>query len=121
MAKYQIWDRTTNIQTPTILLTPEQFAERYAWVNAEGAIPVISVGVINGASIGELNNMRLQRERLGAIFADGLTNEELLEAIEAFDDAQASATTDTVSDETRIADALEDMVVLQEVAAMSAE
>lgn len=115
MARYQIWDRKTNIQTPTISLTPEQFAERYAWVNAEGAIPVISVGVINGASIGELNSMKLQRERLGAIFAEGLTNEELLEAIEAWDETQATRTTE-VSDATRTADALEDLVLLQELA-----
>lgn len=115
MAKYQIWDRKTDIQTPTMRLTPEQFMERYAWTANENAIPVISTGIINGAVLKELNNMKAGCERQGASFAEGLTNEELLEAIEAWEYAQSAPITE-VSDATRTADALEDLVLLQELA-----
>lgn len=125
MARYAIWNKEDNIFTPSgEMFTPEQWITRYQWINANGAVPVISGELpFNGALIGELNNMKARCEREGAVFADGLSNEELLAAIEAFEDEINTPATEetTISDATRTADALEDLVLLQELAMETAE
>ena len=119
MARYAIWNKKTDVVTPIgEVLKAEQWFNRYPWIAIETAVPVVASGFFNGGFCGELSQMKAICEAQGAIFEDGLTAEKLLEAIEAWEDALAYASTGVVSDETRIADALEDMVVLQEVAAL---
>ena len=118
LKRYAIWDKKTNVITPIgEVLTPEQWTNRYPWIKVDGLVPVVAAGVFNGGLIDELSQLKARCEAMGAEFADGLTNEELLEAIEAFEDS-LNAPNATVSDQTRIANALEDMVVLQEIASM---
>ena len=112
MSKYQIWDKESNIYTPVgETLTPEQWISRYGWIANPVAIPVIAGGVINGAFIGELNEMKILYERMGAVFTDGISNEELLAEIEAFED-ELNKPTNEISTEERIAAALEAQVML---------
>ena len=119
MARYSIWNKKTDVVTPIgEVLKAEQWCNRYPWIAIETAVPVVASGFFNGGFCGELSQMKSICEAQGAIFEDGLTTEELLAAIEAWEDALAYASTGTVSDETRIADALEDMVVLQEIATL---
>jgi hypothetical protein len=119
MARYVIWNKETDVVTPIgEVLKPEQWKNRYPFTALEKAVPVVADGFFNGGFCGELSQMKANCEKQGAIFDDGLTAEELLAAIEAWEDALAIASTGFVSDETRMADALEDMVVLQEIAAL---
>ena len=59
--------------------------------------------------------MKMIAESNGVVFEDGLTNEEILAIIEEFEDAQNVPAEETISDATRTADALEDLVLLQEL------
>lgn len=90
--KYQIWDKTSNIYTPSgKMFTPAEWIEMYGWINMPGAVPVISTGRINGKFSGELHEMKEMYEGRGCIFTEDMTNEQVLEAMEAFDEAQAEA------------------------------
>ncbi len=113
-SKLQIWDKVSPIFTPSgEMFTAEQWIEMYKWANIPGAIPVISVGPINGGEMSELSVLKANAVSMGATFADNLTSEELLDAIVAFHDEANAAAANAVSDQTRIADALEDMNELQ--------
>lgn len=107
MAKYQIWDRESNVYTPVgENLTPEMWISRYGWIANPAAVPVVADGIINGAFCGELSEMKKVYERMGAVFTEGISNEELLNEIEAFEDAMNAPTT-TPTPEERQATALE--------------
>lgn len=113
-SKLQIWDKTSPIYTPSgESFTAEQWIDMYKWVNIPGAVPVISVGPINGGEMSELSVLKASAISMGATFANNLTSEQLLDAIVAFYDEQNAAAANAVSDQTRIADALEDMNELQ--------
>lgn len=115
MRRYAIWNKETPIITPIgEVLSPEQWMDRYPWIRIEGMVPVVATGAFNGGLIAELSQLKTMYEAQGANFADGLDNEELLEAIEAWEDL-ANIQVETVSDATRTADALEDLVLLQEL------
>ena len=112
MAKYQIWDKQSNVFTPIgENLTPEMWIARYGWIANPVAVPVIADGVINGAFIGELSEMKKAYERMGAVFTEGISNEELLAEIEAFEDSMNAPRTE-ISTEERIAAALEAQVMM---------
>lgn len=108
MAKrYAIWNKTTDIYTPVgEKLSPQQWIARYGWINAPGAVPVVSAGLINGGFSGELGQMKAMCEQAGATFDEGLSDEQLLDAIEAWENAQGAPSTEASAEE-RIAAALE--------------
>lgn len=107
MSRYVIWNKQDLIYTPAgEMLTPEQWIERYSWINHPLAVPIISGGLINGAFCGELSQMRDMYERAGADFSACTSNEEILASIEDFEDKVNNAS-DEPSAEERIAAALE--------------
>ena len=114
--RYAIWDRKSNIYTPAgEELTPTNWLERYAFLRIPTAVPVVSAGLFNGGFCGELGEMKRIYTNMGATFEDDLTNEELLEAIEAFEDslkASANEQSNEISDTERIAAALEAQVMM---------
>lgn len=109
MAKrYAIWDKVSDIYTPIgEKLTAEEWIARYGWINAAGAVPVVAAGLINGALIDELGQMKTRCEQMGATFDEGLSNEELLDAIEEFEDTPRPTVEAEPTAEERIAAALE--------------
>lgn len=114
MARYKIWDKTSNVVTPIgEVLTAEQWIQRYPI--AAQLTTVVADGDINGGFFGVLSQMRRMAEDAGADFSEATTDEQVLQVIEDFEDAQAEAAKNIVTDETRTADALEDLVVLQEL------
>ena len=112
MAKrYSIWDKQTNVITPVgEVLTPEEWIARYPVAGLESVTIVGSAGEINGGLFATLSQMKLRCEQAGATFDEGLSDQQLLDAIEAFEDEQAAkaaaAAAEPTSDE-RIAAALE--------------
>ena len=98
MAKYVVWNKTDNIYTPVgECLTPDEWIGRYGWINNPAAVPVVAGGLINGAFSGELSQMVDIYTKQGADFSFCTTNEEILAAIEDFEDNPPVS--DTVSSE----------------------
>lgn len=112
MARYQIWNKTDKIYTPVgEEFTPEIWMSRYSWIRIPGVVPVVAAGPINGAFIGILSDMKAMAERQGATFTPGISDEELLAEIEAFEDSLNAPSTTPSTDE-RIAAALEAQVMM---------
>ena len=101
MAKYQIWNRTDDIITPSgAVFTPEQWMEKHPFTKIEKIKVVISGEVINGALLMEFTGMVKRAEKNGCDFSDCVLDQEYLDRIEAFEiemetkakaDAQAKA------------------------------
>lgn len=112
MKRYQIWNKKTNIYTPSgEEFTPEEWMDRYKWIKNPAAIPVISHGMLNGSFIGELSQMKEMYEAEGAVFGDE-SGEELLRAFEKFEDDMNMKFANNVTAEERIAAALEAQVMM---------
>ena len=108
-SRYAIWNKTDNVITPIgEVLSPAQWIERYPMASTLDI--VVGGGTINGAYCMEYKSFVDMYEKMGCDFSECTTQQDYLDAIEAFEDAQNQPS--GVSDETRIADALEDLVVL---------
>lgn len=111
MPRYKIWDKTENIYTPSgEEFTPEQWLDRYKWAKRDGVKMVVSGELINGAFCGEFETMKHRAEKMGVTFTDGMTDEEVLAAIEEFEKNPPGA--DQPSIEERTAAALEAQVLM---------
>ena len=88
--RYQLWDKESQVITPIgEVLTAGQWMERYP---AAAAIPyVLAAGEVNGAFCTPLGQMK-------QICAQQGSDQEVLDAIEAFEDAQ-NAPGEAVSNE----------------------
>ena len=107
MRKYALWNKQDTVYTPSgELFTAEEWLNRYSWASLPNAKPVISGGVINGAFMGELNEMISIYEKSGADFSGCETDDQVLAAIEDFED-KMNASDPPPSAEERIAAALE--------------
>jgi len=114
LKRYDIWDKTSDVVTPVgEVLTAEQWIERYPI--AALITTVCGQKPINGSFFGVLGQMVSMYEQQGADFSNAKTDIEKLEVIEAFEDARNEEAKNSVSEETRTADALEDLVVLTEL------
>lgn len=108
MARYQIWDKKSNIITPVgNVFTPEKWIEKHPMAGITGIKFVISGGVINGGFAGELSSMVEHYKKEGCDFSACTLDQEFLDAIEAFEDARNAEAANTVSTEERTAAALE--------------
>ena len=113
--KYCIWDKISNVYTPSgNMYTAEEWINKYKWINIPGMVPVMSAGNINGAMIADLASMKKNAIAQGCTFTDGMTDEQVLEAIEAWENqkseeakAAAQEAANTPTTEERIAAALE--------------
>ena len=113
MSRYQIWDKQSDVITPIgEVLTPAQWLERYPMGNRLDLI--LSGTAINGAVCMEYTSTVEMYRSMGCDFTGCITKQDHLDAIEAFEDAQNTPPEpdDSIPDQTRIADALEDLVVL---------
>lgn len=104
MAKYAIWNKQDDIYTPGgSKKTAQQWMAQYGWLENPATIPVISGGIINGALLDELHQMKDRYSKQGCVFTDDMTDEEALSAIEAFeveqDAAQAAAAAEAAAAE----------------------
>lgn len=92
MERYQIWDGKSDIYTPSgEKNTPEQWKAKYPWVQIPGAKMIITAGLINGGAAMEFEATKDTYQRMGANITDSMTDEEVLAAIEAFEDNPPSA------------------------------
>jgi hypothetical protein len=99
MKRYAIWNKVDPILTPVgEVFTAEKWIERYPIAGVASITVECAAGEINGGFFGTLGQMKQMCEAQGADFSACTTNEEILEAIEAFEDAQ-NAPSDKVSNE----------------------
>ena len=123
MKRYAIWNKKDPIITPIgEVLNAQQWIDRYPVAGLETITVVCSAGEINGGFFGTLGQMKQMYEAQGADFSACTTNEEILEAIEAWEDYVPEVSTEPTAEE-RTAAALEAIAsgqTTENVAAMDA-
>lgn len=104
--KYQLWDKTSDLYTPSgKRFTAQQYIDEYAGWAANPAVKcVISQGPINCGVFMEFGAMVQSYVHQGMEIPEGATDGEILDLIEAWEDRVIEA---PVSAEERIAAALE--------------
>lgn len=111
--RYQIWNGTDSIITPSgAQFTAQEWADRYPWVKLPGGKMIITAGLINGGAAMEYQATVEHYRKAGAAITGGMTEDEVLAAIEAFEDNPPGA--NEPGPEERIAAALEAQVMLSE-------
>jgi len=91
--RYKIWDKQEPIYTPVgEMFTAEQWMNRWPWAKLPNSKCVISAGTINGGVMMEFNSLVENYRRRGCqIDPTTMTDEEILQAIEAFEDTPPQA------------------------------
>lgn len=107
MKRYAIWNKQDQVITPVgEVLSAAQWIARYPVAGIASIKVVCAAGEINGAFFGTLGQMKLNYENMGADFSACVTDEDVLQAIEDFEDAANARSTEPSTDE-RTAAALE--------------
>lgn len=107
--RYAIWDKQSQIITPSgEVFTAEEWKARYPVARLDNITIICSAGEINGGFFGTLGQMKKMCEDRGADFSSCKNDQEVLDAIEAWEESQSSNVTEPAPDsEERIAAALE--------------
>ena len=107
MGRYAIWDKESEVITPIgELLTAEEWKERYPVARSEKVKVVCAGGEINGAFFSTLGQMVEMYGAMGCDFSECVTDQDKLNAIEAFEDLRNTPSTEPTAEE-RIAAAME--------------
>ena len=113
MAKYKIWDKTSDIYTLGIdsrtgknHYTADEYMSIFApWAKMDSVKIVVGGGVVNGTVFMEFDSMKEFYENQGCDFSACTTDEEVLKAIEEWE--KNPPVDDTPTTDERIAAALE--------------
>jgi hypothetical protein len=119
MRRYQIWDKQSDLYTPGVdpatgkqkWAAEEYIAAHAQWAAHPAAKVIITTGIINCGVFMEFGATVEHYKRAGAAIEDGMTDDEVLAAIEEFEDRPPPDT--GPSYEERIAAALEFNNILQ--------
>ena len=110
--RYQIWNKTDNVITPIgEVLTPEQWILRYPIAGVEGVKIIIGGGVINGTVMFEYTSTVERFERMGCDFSNCKTERDVLDAMEAFEDAMGNASAPETGSNTEATDVWDEMAL----------
>ena len=84
--RYQIWDKKTDVFTPSgHKFTAAEWLAKYPWANLPGVKMIITSGTINGGAAMEFQATVDRYAEMGADFSNCTTDEEYLSAIEDFE------------------------------------
>lgn len=109
--RYQIWDKKSNVFTPSgNMFTPEQWIQQFRWAAQDGVKMIITTGAINGGVAMEFESTKERYKQMGASITEEMSDEEVLLAIEEFEDNPPTSGVPSV--EERTAAALEAQVLL---------
>lgn len=104
MSKYAIWNKVDPILTPVgSVFTAEQWIQKHPVAGLETITVVCAGGEINGAFFGTLGSMVEMYERQGCDFSACTTDQEKLDAIEAFEDAINTLSAEPTAEERQAA------------------
>ena len=107
MARYVIWDKTSNVYTPSgRKFTAQEWINQYPIAELESVKVVCAGGELNGAFFGILSEMVTTYQKAGCDFSGRETDQQYLDAIEAFEDEMNKPSTEPTAEE-RTATALE--------------
>lgn len=123
MSRYAIWNKKDPIITPIgEVLTAEQWISRYPVAGLDHIKVVCAGGETNGAFFGTLGQMVQMYEAQGADFSACETDQDKLDAIEAFEDAMNAPSTEPTPEERQAAalEALADGQTTENAAAVNA-
>lgn len=85
--RYQIWNKTDDIITPSgAQFTAMEWANKYPWAKIPGVKMVITAPPINGGVAMEFEAFKAAYTRQGVKITDMMTDDEVLAAIEEFED-----------------------------------
>ena len=111
LKKYAIWNKQDEVLTPDgRVWTAQQWIDKFPSAGLSRITVVCAAGEINGGFFGTLGQMKQMYEAQGCDFSACTTNEEILQAIEDFEDAM-NAPSDAPTTDERIAAALEYQVM----------
>lgn len=100
MSKYAIWNKIDPIITPVgEVLTAEQWVERYPVAGFDSVKVVCGGGEINGAFFGTLGQMVQDYSDIGVDFSGCETDQDKLDAIEAYEKAMSAPSTQVSNEE----------------------
>lgn len=86
MARYQIWNGIDSITTMDGReFTAEEWANEYPWAKEPGAKMIITTWLINGSAAMEYEATKKYYRELGAFINDTMTDREVLDSIEEFE------------------------------------
>ncbi len=86
MSHYQIWNKTDDIITPSgKQFTATEWANMYPWAKIQGVKMIITTPPINGGCAMEFEAYKESFIRRGANITDAMTDDEVLAAIEDFE------------------------------------
>ena len=87
MGKYYVlWNKVSDVLTPDgKRFTADEWMDLFQWIKEDGAVPVVSSGLINGSFIGNLPDMVLLFDHAGKDFSDAKTNDDLIDLIELYE------------------------------------
>ena len=104
MKRYQIWNGTDSIITPSgAQFTAQEWGDKFPWVRAPGAKMVITAGPINGGCAEYFDAFVDLRKRQGVPITDSMTDEEILDAIQEWEDNPPVSNEPTVEERTAAA------------------
>jgi hypothetical protein len=92
MARYKIWDKQETIytiapdKTGKGAFTPEEWIAKWPWAGIPGVKTIIGGGAVNGTVCMQFDMMVEAYKKRGAAIIDGMSDEEILAAIEEFED-----------------------------------
>ncbi len=100
MSRYAIWNKRDTILTPIgEVLTAEQWIARYPIAGVESIKVVCGGGEINGNFFGTLGSMVETYSKEGCDFSNCVTDQDKLDAIEAFEDLMNSPSGEPTAEE----------------------
>jgi hypothetical protein len=117
MQAYKIWNKTDTIYTIApdkngkAAFTPEEWTVKHPWAAIPGVKAIIGGGPINGAVMMEFEKTKETYKAMGAAITDGMSDDEVLEAIEYFEKNPPEA---PPSPEERMAAAMEYQAAMTE-------
>ena len=104
MKRYQIWNGTDSIITPSgAQFTAQEWGDKFPWLRAPGARMIITTPPINGGCAEYFDAFVDLRRRQGAAITDGMTDQEILAAIEDWEDNPPVSNEPTVEERTAAA------------------
>lgn len=114
MAKYVIWDKTSQVITPVgEVFTAQQWADRYPMSKIDGIDLVVSgESAVNGAFCNEYSSFVAIYKDQGCDFTGCETRQDHLDRIEQYENEQREAGQNYVSPEERMAAAQEAQVLI---------
>ncbi|MDR1310824.1 MAG: hypothetical protein LBK01_02960 [Burkholderiaceae bacterium] len=87
MARYKLWDKQETLYTPSgEAFTAEEYLGKNKWAGNPAIKVIICNAPINCGVFMEYSQTVAQYKKMGAAITDDMTDEEVLQAIEDFED-----------------------------------